>query len=182
MRALLTFVLLAATACEPVLHNQHKPDAGVDGYSFPDAMDPTGDGSVVPDGGVAYTPTTFLVQWEVKSCAAAFACKNNFPNNTGATFTQTFGQDQTQCKSIMATYDNAAVVEMDITAGKIHWNAPSGQTCITSFAYQCNNYWNNGPTFTGTSCSNTLVGTVSDNNFCTTDWECQSWTSYCDPN
>src|SRR5262245_46272381 len=132
MQALLTLALLVA-ACDSLHHSRSNPDAG---YQFPDGGDVRMSGS---DGMPSMTPTAFLDQWETKYCATAFMCKNNYPNNTGQTFTQAFGQSATECHAIMSSYDMAMSVEQYVTQGSITWNASSAQTCISSFGYStCN--------------------------------------------
>jgi len=181
---LIQLVGLVAAACAPV--GEHKTRSNdVDASVKTDAA-PADSGSAASDAppldATAITPSWFLDNWETKYCAAAFACKNNYPNNTGQTFTQAYGQNTSDCHAILSSYDMPATVEMQVTSGVIQWNLTSAQTCISSFGYTCNAFWNNGPTFTGTSCPNALVGTVPDGGNCLNTWQCQNWTSWCDPN
>ena len=181
MRLLATLAVLITSACAPIgEHVSRKPDANeakLDGGSV-DA--PRHDAASGDAPGI--TPTWFLDNWETKYCAAAFACRNNYPNNTGQTFTQAFGQNATDCHAILSSFDMPATVEMQVTSGGITWNQTSAQTCISSFGYTCNAFWTNGPTYTGSSCPSALVGTVQNGGNCLTSWQCQNWTSYCDTN
>jgi len=170
-----------ATACAPIgEHVSRKPDAN-EGKLNAGVVDASRRDAAPADAN-PFTPTWFLDNWVTKYCAAAFACKNNYPNNTGQTFTQAFGQNTTDCHAILNSFDMPATVEMQVTQGQIQWNQTSAQTCISSFAYTCNNFWNNGPTYTGSSCPSALIGSVQNGGNCTTSWQCQNWTSYCDTN
>jgi hypothetical protein len=182
MRLLVTSAVLILTACAPIGEHgtgKHAPDANTSKLDGGTIDGPRAD-AAGPDA-MVYTPTLFLGDWDTKYCAAAFACRNNYPSNTGQTFSQAFGQNTSDCHAILTSYDMPTTVEMQVTSGGIHWNLASAQTCIASFGYTCNAFWNNGPTYTGTSCPNALVGTVPDNGNCLTTWQCQNWTSYCDP-
>jgi len=183
VRRFVTLGVLVA-ACAPVGGGEgpgKKPDANM---SMPVDAAGSGSGSGADAGTDAnlITPSWFLDNWETKYCAAAFACRNNYPNNTGQTFTEAFGQNINDCHAILASYDMPATVEMQVTQGVITFSPASAQTCISSFAYTCNNqdFWNNGPTYTGNSCPTALVGTVQNGGNCLNSWQCQNWTSYCD--
>ena len=182
MRGFLTVALIAFAGCQATIKEGHRPDGGH--VSAPDAGDPgtMTDGSVtmIDAPVMMMTPELFLSGWETDYCAAAFMCQNTFPNNTGTTFQNAFGNSPTQCQSILNAYDNPTQVETDITAGKITWSATNAQTCLDqlkTFQYSCNSFWNPGANYPN-ACATSLVGHVGNGNSCGTDWDC-AWTSYC---
>lgn len=187
MRCLVTFALIiGAAGCNSVIREgHHGPDARTSDGHVVNSLD--GGGNVDPDGGPPpdtappMTPTIFLNAWDHKVCDAAYACKNNFPNNLGYTFAQAYGNNATDCFAIMTAYDMPMSVEQEVTNGQIHWNATNASACVPTLGYQCNNFFQQGLTMQ-TVCSQVLVGTVNNGGGCIDDWQCANWTSYCDQN
>lgn len=183
MRCPVTFALLVgAVGCNSVIREgHHNPDARSSDGHVVNSLDGGGSDDASVDAAPPMTPTIFLGAWDHKVCEAAFACKNNFPNNLGYTFTQAYGNNLTDCFAIMTAYDMPGSVETEVTAGQIKWNATNASACIPTLGYTCNNFFTQG--LTGqTVCQQVLVGTVQNGGQCLDDWQCATWTSYCDQN
>jgi hypothetical protein len=74
-----------------------------------------------------------------------------------------------------------AVIESEISAGKIKYDATAAASCIAGVSFgDCAGFWLNGAT-TPASCATALVGTVPDGGACIVDFDCSSATSICDP-
>jgi hypothetical protein len=115
-----------------------------------------------------------------KYCDEAFMCKASFPADAGVTFDEAFGASAQACVADAANYDMPAQVEAQITAGTIRFNGADAAACVAGIAFgTCQAFWDQGPTFPA-ACDTALVGTVADGGACIVDYECSSFTSYCD--
>ncbi len=142
----------------------------------------SGNGSGTGPGGgsQSMTATKFLEQMNMKFCAEAFTCKASFPTNSGTTFDQEFGASQQACASDGLAADDPAGVEMQISAGKISFNATDAAACVSGIAFSsCDAFWNGTDAFPS-ACATALVGKVADGGACVTHLECSGEASYCD--
>jgi hypothetical protein len=142
----------------------------------------SGSGSGSGDGtGTGMTATKFLDEMGHKFCDEAFTCKANFPTDQGVTFDQAFGTSAMQCYTDSLAADQPMLVEQEITAGKIKFNAADASTCLAGITFStCSDFWQNGGTMPA-ACDTALVGTVADGAACVVDFDCSSLQSYCDP-
>src|SRR5438067_13887697 len=115
--------MFAAAGCQATIHQQERPDAQTGHMMGPDGGPIPADAAVMIDAPAMMTATSFLTGWEKYYCDEAWACKNSYPNNGNPPFSSSFGNTNAGCYSIAAGYDNAPLVEMDITAGKITFSA-----------------------------------------------------------
>ncbi len=177
----LVVVILALAACNATLRaGKSQVDAGYRADSG-DESDPDGGGGSADasfDGASALTASQMVVKYDANTCAAAFACKSNYPG-TNSQFTQYFGNSQSDCVTQAAAYDVPATIDGDVTAGVIHFDPVQGAACVAGLGYQCGTFWNTGPTGDAT-CQAAIMGTIADGATCKVDWDCSSWTSYCD--
>lgn len=131
-------------------------------------------------GGGGLTATAFLSQIAQKFCDEAFMCKSTFPTDAGVTFDQAFGASASACVSDAAAADMPAIVEQQITAGTIKYNAADAATCVSGLTFPaCTTFWTAGPT-APPACSTAIVGTIADGQACLVDYECSGAQSYCD--
>lgn len=138
----------------------------------------TGSGGGGTSGGM--TATQYLTQMEQKFCDEAFTCQASFPATATETFADDFGASASECYADDAAYDMPDVVETEITAGKIHFDASAAASCITGLTFPaCATFWTNGPTYP-TACDTALVGTVADGGACVVDYDCSNLDSVCD--
>jgi hypothetical protein len=115
-----------------------------------------------------------------KYCDEAFMCKASFPADAGVTFDEAFGASAQACVADSATYDMPAQVEAKITAGTIKFNGADAAACVNGLTFPaCDAFWQEGPMFPA-ACATAMVGTVADGGACVVDYECASFTSYCD--
>lgn len=139
-----------------------------------------GSGSGPGGGSQNMTATKFLEQINMKFCDEAFTCKASFPTDAGVTFEQEFGASQQACYSEGLAYYDPQAVEMQISAGKISFNATDAAACISGIAFStCDSFWNGTDQFPS-ACSTALVGKVADGAACISHFECSSQASYCD--
>ena len=126
------------------------------------------------------TATQYLTQMEQKFCDEAFTCQASFPATTGETFADDFGASASECYADDAAYDMPDVVETEITAGKIHFDASAAASCIAGLTFPaCTTFWTDGPTYP-TACDTAMVGTVADGGACVVDYDCSNVQSVCD--
>ena len=91
------------------------------------------------------TATQYLTQIEQKFCDEAFTCQASFPATAGETFADDFGASASECYADDAAYDMPDVVETEITAGKIHFDASAAASCIAGLTFPaCTTFWTNG--------------------------------------
>jgi hypothetical protein len=141
----------------------------------------SGGGSGSGTGSTSITATQFLATFAQKFCDEAFTCKASFPTDAGVTFADAFGASASACVSDSAAYDMPAIVEQQITAGKIKFNGTDAATCVNGLTFPaCATFWTDGPN-TPTACNTAMVGTVADGTACLVDYECSGANSYCDP-
>jgi hypothetical protein len=115
----------------------------------------------------------------MKFCDEAFTCQSSFPATAGETFAQDFGASASACYADDASYDMPAVVETEITAGKIHYDGVAAAACVAGMTFPaCAAFWTDGPTAPA-SCDTALVGTIADGGACIVDYDCSSVTSIC---
>lgn len=138
----------------------------------------TGTGTGTPTGSM--TATKFLEQINMKICDEAFMCKASFPTSQGGTFAEAFGSSVQACYSDgLASYE-PSLVEQQITAGKITFNANDASACISGIAFtSCTGFWNATDDLPA-ACDNAIVGKVADGGACVTHLECSGEMSYCD--
>lgn len=173
-------MLLALASCKAVLH---PGTSHVDGGDRPDSSDAGDVDATRPidasrDGAPALTASELVARYDMNFCVAAFACESSFPGTTNQ-FAQYFGSSQSDCVARAAARDVPAVIDGDVAAGSIHFDPVAGAACVAGLGYQCGTFWNDGPTGDAT-CQAAITGTVANGGVCKVDWECTSWTSYCD--
>jgi hypothetical protein len=155
-----------------------KGDNGGDTGSGTGSGNGSGTGSGTNTGG-GITATQYLTQMDQKDCDEAFACMASFPTDAGETFAQAFGTSAQDCYAQAASYDMAATVESEITAGKIHFDPAGAAACVASIMYgTCADYWANGP-MEASACDTAMVGTVADGGACVVDDDCSNVQSIC---
>ena len=142
-----------------------------------------GDGSGGGGGGGSgggMTATQYLTQLDQKFCDEAFTCQASFPATAGETFADDFGASASECVADGVAYDMPDVVETEITAGKIHFDASAAASCIAGITYaSCTTFWADTDTYPA-SCDTALVGTVADGGTCVVDYDCSNLESVCD--
>ena len=128
-------------------------------------------------GGI--TATQFLTQLDQKDCDEGFACQASFPTTAGQTFQDAFGTSVQDCYAESASYEMAATVESEITAGKIHFDPVAAAACVASITYgTCADYWANGP-MEAAACDTAMVGTIADGGACLVNDDCSNVQSSC---
>jgi hypothetical protein len=130
--------------------------------------------------GGGMTATQYLTQMEQKFCDEAFTCQASFPATATETFADDFGASAAECYADDAAYDMPDVVESEITAGKIHFDASAAASCVAGITFSsCTTFWQDGGTYPA-SCDTALVGTVADGGACVVDYDCTNLASVCD--
>ncbi len=113
-----------------------------------------------------------------QDCADAFACRSNFPEP--AEFETYFGATESACVDDAMGYYDAGAISASIDAGRITWNASAATQCVAGLnPATCSSYWDQGPAFPA-ACEQAYAGTVADGGACSIDFECASFTSFCD--
>jgi len=175
---LLAVALLTVSACVG------SPPDGSGGTTPPPnpggTTDPGGGGTNPGGGGGTMTVGAFLDGLGHKDCDEAFACQASFPTANG-TFADAFGASVDACYTDASSYYDAATVQTEIAAGKIHFDATAAATCIAGIAppATCATYWTDGLVFPD-ACATAISGTVADGAACVVDFDCATDTSVCD--
>jgi hypothetical protein len=131
-------------------------------------------GDAVP----ALTAADVIAAYDMDECTGAFACESSYPYSQ-SDFTSYWGATISDCDMNAAAYDSPSVIVADVTSGEIHFNPVSGASCIAGLGYACSTFWTDGPTGQ-TPCEAAIAGTIADGGSCHIDWDCATWTSYCD--
>lgn len=169
------FIVVAACAGTSPPPSSGNPPGGDPGNNGSN-----GSGSGSDPGGGGMTATQYITQIETKYCAEAFTCMSSFPTSTGDTFADEFGASAQACETDSATYEMPAMVESEITAGKIHYDAAAAAQCVAGITAPaaCSDFWTNGLDYPA-ACDTAMVGTIADGGACVVDFDCSNVQSYC---
>lgn len=171
----LAFLFLVACAASPT----NTGGGGDDDGSMPNGGGGAGSGSGSNPGGGSLSATDYLTQMDQKYCDEAFTCKASFPAMTGETFADDFGDTAQDCYADAAAYEMASVVESEILAGKIHYDAAAAAACLSGVAFgACSDFWSSGGTYPA-ACDTAMVGTAADGAACVVDYDCSNVQSIC---
>jgi hypothetical protein len=124
------------------------------------------------------TAAEVIADYDMEECTGAFACESDFPGSTSE-FTNYWGATVSDCDQNAAAYDAPSIIAADVASGEIHFDPVEGASCIAGLGYTCSTFWADGPTGQ-TPCEAAITGTVADGGACHIDWDCVTWTSYCD--
>jgi len=128
------------------------------------------------------TASEYLSAMGTSECDDAFACKANYPTDTGGTFEDEWGATTQECYAGAAMYYDAAATQAAITAGKIDFDGAAAATCVAGMAAPtCSTFWDTGPSFPA-ACDDVMIGKTADGATCAVDFECSGDDSWCDPN
>jgi hypothetical protein len=183
-KTMFLLVLLSACAADLQPTGGSSPTGGSNpgGGGDPNPGGGSGGNPSPGGGGGSMTATQYLAAMDMKFCDEAFTCQASFPTTAGVTFAQAFGASASECYSDGAAQDMPAVVESEITAGKIHYDASAAAACVSGIMFgTCTDFWNGTGGTYPTECDTALVGTVADGGACVVDYDCSSTQSVCDP-
>jgi hypothetical protein len=130
------------------------------------------------DDAPGLSAATVITDYDMAECAGAFACESSYPGSMNE-FTSDWGATVGDCDTNAAEIDAPTVIAADVASGEIHFDPTAGASCIAALGHDCSTFWSDGPTGQ-TPCETAIVGTIADGSSCHIDWDCATWTSYCD--
>lgn len=130
-------------------------------------------GESTSDASVALTSSVFIERLITQECAAAFACKAQYPEGSHPSFDTAWGTDPNECLVTDRDYLARNKIATAIVAGTITFDPTSAEACLAApgIPSSCSVLF--ADTFDwADSCYAALLGHVADGGACTTDWEC----------
>ena len=144
-----------------------------------------GSGDTAPGSGGSNSASVtsaaqYLTVLETDDCNEAFACSSSYAQDVGGSFSDEYGATVADCIASEASFDMPAVVQSEIAAGKILFDASEASDCLADVAAPttCAAYWSDGLSYPG-SCDAALVGTVADGGACVVAYDCANESSIC---